>query len=362
MYNRYNTAFPDKDTIFVFMHFFQLFSYAFDFVLSTKKQQRFIKNYLSPLAEKLCKPLGYKFNELEKHKVFYYYPLFNYLVNNQNYLILRNRSIQDSENKRLILVSVMATLYDDLIDEEKWNAERLYQLVKRDLPKELQNKKSKLIEVLDDELNETVQPAAFYATALPLAIHGQVNSAQQLQTDISFSEILDRSKEKCGNSSLLWASLLDEDWSPAEKEIIYLTGFINQIVNDIFDIRKDIEHGVNSIMRKAPSVQTIKSLLIDQFFLAHHLVAQLPIQQNPKTRIIERLSCIYAYGLVGLAHLQKTEEKYGAPQNWRTEEIPRAMLVTDMAKLKSWWPYCKSILLLANLKTNLKSKDLKQLY
>jgi hypothetical protein len=332
------------------MHFLQLFSYAFDFVQSTKKQQHFIKGYLSPLAEKLCSQLGYKFNELEEHKVFYYYPLFNFLVNNQNYLILRNRKINDNENKRLILVSVMATLYDDLIDEEKWNAERLYQLVKRELPDAVQNKKSKLIEALDDELNETVRPAAFYQPALQLAIQGQVNSAHQLQNEISYSQILELSKEKCGNSSLLWASLLDEDWRAIEKEIIYLTGFINQIVNDIFDIRKDIEHGVNSIMRKAPDVQTIKDLLIHQFENVHQLVAQLSIETKMKTKFIERLSCIYAYGLVGLGHLQKTEDQFGMPEHWQTEKIPRAMLVTDMAKLKNWWPYCRSILQLTNLK------------
>jgi hypothetical protein len=332
------------------MHFFQLFSYGYDYWSSTRQQQAFIKRYLDPLWRKLSVQTGYQLNELESHKVFYYYPLFNFLANNQNYLVLRNRPITEVENKRLILVSVMATLYDDLTDEENWPAEDLHDLLYRKLDPAKKNKKSNLIEALDDELQTTAKPGRHYQQALEQAIAGQIGSAAQLNPQIGYEAVLELSHQKCGNSSRIWAALLDEDWTATEDAIIYKTGFINQILNDVFDVRKDSLDGVYSILRTAPSVDTVRQLLKDSFWEVHELVRSLPIEPKVQTRFLNRISCFFSFGMVGLHHLQPLEQQYGAPRHWDANSIARPQLVTDMAKMKNWWPYCRYILELANLK------------
>ena len=311
------------------MNYCTLSYYAADYGLSAYKQLRFIQSFLKPLVEKHCNRLNYPLSKKEQKKVDFYYPLFNHIVNCENYLCIKGRRLTEAESKRLAILSAMATLYDDLIDEENWEKEQYFQILNRTLPIELQTPKVQLIFALDDELNNIWQPTQAYKNALQLAIEWQVISAKQLQENLSLAETLHISENKCGNSSLLWASILDEQWLPEDEAFIYQSGYVGQIVNDLFDAFKDREDGVYTIVRKSPSIAVAKEIFLSECAKLHQLIEQCNVDKSKQRKTIRRMACIHAFALVSLDHLQNTENKYGLPINW--QKPLRRELVTDMA-------------------------------
>jgi hypothetical protein len=311
------------------VNYLQLASYAADYGLSAFKQLRFMKNFLKPIVQKHCEALNYPLSKKEKKKVDFYYPLFNHIVNCENYLCIKGRKLTKAESQRLAIISAMATLYDDLIDEEDWEKEHYFEILNRTLAPALQTPKVKLIFALDDKLRNYWQPTKVYQDALKLAIEWQVISARQLHNNISLEEILHISEEKCGNSSLLWASIMDEDWTAEDKQFIYQSGFVGQIVNDLFDAFKDREDGVYTIVRKAESIAQAKAIFLRECAKLHQNILACNAPNSKKKRTIRRMACIHAFALVSLEHLQNTQNKYGTPTDWG--KPLRKELVTDMA-------------------------------
>lgn len=307
-----------------------------------------MKAFLKPIVQKHCTALNYPLSKKEQKKVDFYYPLFNHIVNCENYLCIKGRRLTLAESQRLAIISAMATLYDDLIDEENWGKEQYFQILNRTLPQEHQTPKVKLIFALDDELRNYWQPTQAYKDALKLAIEWQVISARQLHNDISLTEILHISEEKCGNSSLLWASIMDEEWLPEDKQFIYQSGYVGQIVNDLFDAFKDREDGVFTIVRKAENIAAAKSIFLQECAKLHQNILSCNVDQSKKIRTIRRMACIHAFAMVSLEHLQNTENKYGTPMDW--SKPLRRELVTDMAFWSNKFKLLKYACTLAELR------------
>jgi len=311
------------------MNYWQLSYYAADYCVSAYRQLQFMKQFLHPIVNKCCSQLGYQFSNKEKQKVTFFYPLFNHIFNCENYLILKNRKLTIDESKRLAIISVMATLYDDLIDEERWGKEKLFQVLYRTIPVEAQTKKVQLIFALDDELKKFWTPTQQYIDALQLAIEWQLVSSSQLQQSISLEEVMTISKEKCGNSSLLWAAIMDEDWSEADKQFIYQSGLVGQLVNDVMDAFKDREDGVQTIVFATESIAETKSIFLNECSVLHQSILACNAPMKLRIKVIRRMATLHGFGLISIDHLQATENKYGIPVNWK--EVARRDLITDMA-------------------------------
>jgi hypothetical protein len=224
----------------------------------------------------------------EASKIKFYYPLFNHVVNCENYLTIKNRSLTDIETKRLGFVSVWATLYDDLIDEEGLSKETLIEIFEKKYPEHKRTPKMSVFMAMDDALLTIFNPTPFYKSSLHLAIDWQLVSAKQLDETISLEEVLHISEEKCGNSSLLWASILDEEWTEAEKKFIYQSGFVGQLVNDAFDALKDIKDGGYTYIRKSKCIKEAKSIFLDACLQLNKDVLQCDAPLKYKTKTIRR--------------------------------------------------------------------------
>ena len=310
------------------MNYFQLLYYTADYGVRIYKQLMFIKSFLLPKVDAACNRFDYHPSKKEKDKIRFYYPLFNHVVNCETYLTIKNRPRSRAETERLALLSVSATLYDDFIDEEKWSSERLMQIFEKKISQANRTPKINVLMAIDDELKSIYTPSAFYNDSLKLAINWQITSAKQLDSDISLAEVLHISKEKCGNSSLLWASILDEQWTEKEKCFIHQSGFVGQLVNDAYDAIKDIQDGGYTYIRKASSVAEAKKIFINECRNLNQTVRDCSIPERNKIKTIRRMACIHAFGLVALTHLEKIDTKYARPIYW--QNIKRSDLITDM--------------------------------
>ena len=316
------------------MNYLQLLFYAANYCFRINRQLAFIKSFLLPKVDAACNQFNYHPGEREAKKIKFYYPLFNHVVNCEHYLSIKNRRLTRIESERLGYVSVWATLYDDFIDEEKWSKEKLVKIFEKTLPQEERTPKMQVFMAMDDALKQIFTPTAFYKSSLKLAIDWQIVSAKQLDSTITLEEVLYLSDVKCGNSSLLWASILDEEWTEAEKRFIYQSGYVGQLVNDAFDAQKDILDGGYTYIRKTESVAHAKELFLEACKVLNQTIMACDAPRKNKLKTIRRMACVHAFGLTALEHLQAIDTKYPKPINW--QKVKRSDLITDFAFVKNW--------------------------
>ena len=313
------------------MNFLQLAYHFTGYYTRLQWEKTFIRKQVAPLVEQCSKKAGYRFSREEHKKILLYYPLFTILGVAENDLVLRRRKLRDSERWRLVLVSMMAALFDDLIDEEHWKEEDLLHLLHNRLEQLTLTPKANLILALNEELYTRCPPSAAYRMALEQGIHWQAASVRQLDKDISFEEVLLISRKKNGFTSFIFAYLLDEEWTEDELNFFYQTGILGQLVNDAYDLFKDIRDGIYTSLRKCCSVEEAEKLFIDEWKQLIVLLANTSAGIQQQRQLKHRLACMYGYGLVAFDQF-----KQAAPVGSLTalEKASRKQLVVDM----ELWP------------------------
>ena len=296
---------------------------------SVYRQHRFINAFLKPMVYKHCDRLGYQLTKKEQKKVLFYYPMYTVLACAQMYLALKGRRLTRNERMRLTLVGSMATLCDDLIDEHGWNRDQIFQLLSNQFSEDGLETKAQLLVALNKELNTIWPLQDRYLNQLRIALEWQSSSAKQLDAQITLEEIVHICREKNGHTSLMFASLIDENWTEEEREFIYQSAMIGQLTNDSFDIYFDTQAGLYTYVNKAPSIKQVRTFFLVECKKLHQSVLRCKASNRLQKHTINRMSCMHGFTLVALDHLQTTENKYGTPVDWT--KPTRKEMVTDMA-------------------------------
>ena len=315
------------------MNYLQLIVYGLRLTWTGYKQLAFIKSFLKPLVEKHCKMLGYELSASEKKKVLFYYPMYTVLACAQMYLTLKGRNITKDERKRLTIVGAMATLCDDLIDENNFTREKVFNLLSNNFNEEALDTKANLLVALNKELQKFYTLSPQYLQQLKMALQRQAASVKQSDPNISLEEVVGICREKNGHTSLMFASLLNEKWSREELKFIYQSAIVGQLTNDSFDIYFDTQKGISTYFNRAPSIKNVRDFFLDECLRLHEKVFACDIPLKNKFGAIQRMSILHAFTLTALDHLQEAENKFGAPVDWKY--VPRKEMVTDMAKNKN---------------------------
>ncbi len=311
------------------MNTFQLLKHGIGLTLSGYSQLAFINGFLKPLVNSYCKRIGYQLTPSEKKKVLFYYPMYTILGCAEMYIALKGRSLAPNERKRLTLVAAWATLCDDLVDDYNWTRDEVFDIIFNKPTKEGLPGNAKLLVALNNELNKTWKVTDNYINQLKVALEWQSVSAKQLDANITLDEIVTICREKNGNTSLMFAALIDEEWTEKELAFIYQSAIVGQLTNDAFDIYKDTQSGINTYFNKAPSVKKVREFFLEECKKLHFLVRQCNASERNKRNTIRRMSVLHAFTLTALDHLQHTEDKLEAPADWKNVE--RKDMVTDMA-------------------------------
>ncbi len=327
------------------MNFLQLMKVGLAILLDAWNQYRFTKSFIKPLVQKHCNRLGYQLSKSEKKKVLFYYPLYTVIACGEMYLALKGRGITRGERRRLSLVASMATRCDDLIDEHGWTRDQIFELLANHFEEDGLDKKAQLLVALNKELNSFWPLKQPYLQQLKLALEWQSTSGQQLNPTINLDQIVDICRKKNGNTSLMFATLLNEDWTEEERQFIYQSAMVGQLTNDSFDIWVDSHAGINTFINRSPTIAAAKSFFIDECKKLHRDVMNCDVPESQKKECIRRMSCMHAYALVAFDHLQVAENKYGLPMDWK--KPTRQEAVTVMAFLKNQLKLLKYIQWLA---------------
>jgi hypothetical protein len=296
------------------------------------------------LVEKASAKANHTLTKNERKKTLKYYPLLTICGNADNYVLLKQRKLSKAEKRKLSLMSAMATVFDDLLDEEGWNKEIVMQSFGEGVPIEEIPTKARLFLNLEEEFKKLDIPNAYYI-ALENAYQAQYDSLQQVNENLSKEETLHLSRNKNGKTSLLVTSLINGKWDENENKIIYQSGVLGQLMNDIFDTHKDYKEGIYTMMSKITSVKELEEVYLNELDLLFHALKKTTLSKWQQYYLVRRLAPIFAFGLVGIERLYELENKYGTVNQFKA--LSREELIFDMAKWENRILYVKKVEVIA---------------
>jgi hypothetical protein len=261
--------------------------------------------------------------------------MYTVLACAQMYVSLKGRRLTNDENKRLTLVGAMATICDDLIDEDNWTRNEIFMLLSDNIREDGISAKAQLLLALNRELKAFWPLTEKYLNQLKIALEWQATSGKQSDSNIKLKEIVDVCRQKNGHTSLMFATLIDENWTQQELDFIYQSAIVGQLTNDSFDMYFDTQNGIYTYFNKAESIKQVRDFFIGECHVLHSMVRACPASDKNKKRTIRRMSILHAFTLTALDQFQLVESKYGRPINWKS--IPRKEMVIDMAKNSNRW-------------------------
>jgi hypothetical protein len=141
----------------------------------------------------------------------------------------------------------------------------------------------------------------------------------------------------------MFASLIEENWSNQELEMICQSGFVGQLVNDTYDIFKDIKDGVQTYIQRHQSIDEAEEFFINEWKFLCELINESKAMQDRKKKLINRFACMHAYALVAFDQFRKLEK--GKTIDWKT--ATRKELIIDMELWSTRFKLLKKIIQLS---------------
>ncbi len=252
---------------------------------------------------------------------------------------LRGHTRSPEEKHRLTNLSALAYFFDDLVDSFRGRDDT--GILWRDNPEEYglaaDDHRRLALHFLHNIYNEL--PAghlSFFKSVMHQVFNTETAGRQQDIHQPGLAEIAQITREKGGNSVLLFRAVHDPIPSAEEQAALMEFGHLIQYCDDIFDVWFDHHEGISTVATTLCSEKKLQDLVsLFQAQVASTKTAFGRIQV-PRYRIFTALGVVHyitAITLVCLRHYQFLEKKHG--------ELPmndRQLMVVDMEKWRNRLP------------------------
>lgn len=302
------------------------------FRVNTKKQKDFIAKTVANDLKEIVKDDSLTDKDFKKILGYYGMAVPAYL--GEGFCLLRGKAMSESERYQLTYLGAATGLFDDFFDEKNTPKEHILEL----------------INAPDKTLAKNAHEALFirfYMKALG-AQHAdlikeysnkvyvvQVLSEQQLNPDIDRKTIQSITYQKGGISILFYRSVFDGKITEAEYELLFHLGALGQLENDIFDVYKDHQQHIKTLVSTEQSISKLRATYISLFNEVHSLLKKTDFPEKGKEQFSNFVSLIGARGLVCLDVLETASKKTNG--SFVLDLYSRKDLICDMGTAQNQW-------------------------
>jgi hypothetical protein len=284
----------------------------FSLYRQTKKQERYLKEYLPVLLKDVAPELAMSFSPAQFKRTLKYWQLGLNVICDNLYQ-LQGKELSDTEYKRIILLSVFGPMFDDLFDDGGMDLEEIRSLVVA--PENSDRPVAKVYLALlqiTPQRDQVIQH-------LQQVCHWQQASLKQLQADISEEELHSITYHKSYYSVLLYCAVLDSYPSEDLLQLLYPVSGLLQLTNDAFDVWKDLQQQVYTLPNRYRNFEKLKGLFLSETALINK--GLMPYKKDCAITF----HALPAMGWIALEHLQKVTSGVTS-----LSELSRKELVCDM--------------------------------
>jgi len=287
-------------------------------------------------TDQLLKNIELKFNGKFESSTFKKIKKFQGIqqhIINDSFANFENRNTNKEERENNKLYFILASLYDDLMDENKVSQSALNEMFLH--PAQAQPITFSETVLIDTHLKllNRVNNKEAYQKVLNNIHQAQIDSLQQLNKDISLETILSITERKGGYSLLMCRYYIEMSSNENIDNCWYHLGGMIQLTNDLYDIYKDTTAGIHTFANTQNAFEKIRDQYVNQVKRYQLSVEKLVYNDSSKLIFQIKLSLIPALGYVALENLKKLQGKDGKLKPFAA--YPRKDLIIDMEKLKN---------------------------
>ena len=308
----------------------------FSVISNIKQQKEFIQKKINPLLEEAKKTTDGSLDENDLKKITGYYGLAVPAILGEAFCALRGKKMTDKERLASTCQGAMTGLGDDFFDKQRLSEAALKDFIERPEHFYGNTASEKLF-------------LHFYKTALANAprpelmqeqiyrvFHAQLLSKQQAGQGLSYEVIKDTTLRKGAESLLYYRTAFENPLKINEEKMLYCLGGLMQLSNDIFDVYKDHQNGISTLVTTTKKIKELRFL--------YTALLELGIEAAYKTRYpkkdIRNFIGIISIGIfsrcyVCMDQLEKNEKRSG--NVFDPMQYQRKDLVCDMDTVANKW-------------------------
>lgn len=303
-------------------------------VRQLQKQQNFISGNIIPFLSQAKQHNDGSLNDDDFKKITGYYGLAVPAILGEAFCVLQNRNMQEQERWASTCQGAMTGLFDDFFDKDYMDDDKVKIKINPGHLQANQQSNEQLFDQFYKKVLATVPDVPAMQQAL-LAVHdAQVKSKAQEDPALSTEKIEAITVEKGGSSLLFYRTAFSPPPPEFETKLLHQLGGTMQLANDIFDVYKDREKKVRTLMTETENVDAIRTLLKARLKHAYEEAYQLPYQTSGIMKFLNILSIgIFSRCFVCLDHLEKNEKS--TDNRFDVKAYSRSQLICDMDTKKN---------------------------
>ena len=294
-------------------------------------QQKYLAEHIQPILKNTLATNDGSIDDQDTRKINSYYGLAVPAILGEAFCILRGTNMTNKERLASTAQGAMTGLFDDFFDKDYLSDNAVENIIHQ---KNNQGNK-KTNQLLFDRFYKTaldnVPDKKLMVEALLDVYRAQVSSKLQLNQDIPTNELLNITMHKGGSSVLFYRTAFFPEVSGKEKTLINNLGAMMQLGNDIFDVYKDRESGINTLVTLTHNINEVRTILKTRLQEYYSAAYELGYPEKNTRLFLNILSiAIFSRCFVCLDQLENNERLTG--NQFIVSAYSRKQLICDMDK------------------------------
>ena len=299
------------------------------------QQRSFLSSQIQPILDAAIRENDGSLSENDFKKINHYYGLAVPAILGEAFCLLHGRKLSAEERVASTSQGAMTGLFDDFFDRDFLSESNIESLMNREQLKEQPSNQQLFTRFYQDAWQHCPQPMMMLE-CLRKVYDAQVKSKQQTQLGISDAFIESVTIDKGGSSLIFYRSVFDPPPSTTETKMLFHLGALMQLCNDIFDVYKDRESGIQTMVTRARQIAPVKRYLSDGLATAAQLLRLTGFPVSQQNNFMHYLSvAIFNRAFVCLQQLEANEALSGG--EFKVSLYSRQQLICDMDTWKNKW-------------------------
>ena len=273
-------------------------------------------------------PMGLKLDEHLKKRIWSY--TLQSAATNRWFTDLRGYKTTKNEQQAAIYLGAYTPVYDDLVDDQTMNHDDIERLQTNQYK---ENIHFALIWYLYKKLETRLPRKGQFKHYFQLSGEAQTASLQQLKKErLHWDDLQKITFDKGGYATLLYRSILENEIEAKEEKAIYQLGAALQLVNDVFDVYKDHQQGLQTCITNTTDIIIPADIFeekVNTCILAFH---DLPYSKIHIERMLWKIKVMLSRGYVCFEQLKALPAATAA---FSPAKYSRSQLICDMERMKN---------------------------
>ncbi len=243
---------------FIVVRLLQAIQLLYTVLGNLRVQKKFIQKNIVPLLDEAKKKADGSLEENDLKKITGYYGLAVPAILGEAFCALRGKSMTDKERLASTCQGAMTGLGDDFFDKQRLSEQGVKDFIEKPERFTGNTASEKLfLNFYKTALANAPQPVKMQEQIYKV-FYAQLLSKQQDKPGLSSEVIKDITIRKGAESLLYYRTAFENHFKYGEEKMLFCLGGLMQLSNDIFDVYKDRESGVSTLVTTATNIKDLR--------------------------------------------------------------------------------------------------------